>query len=143
MHCQKCGYARTPSDTAPDHACPQCGAVYAKVVSASLRGSTETAVSPAPAVATTPPRKTLLSKCDACEGVVARDAEICPHCGRPFVVPERLVTVTDVQMRFWSMVVFMVKWAIASIPAAVLLIFIGVATFGLLSGIFTGLSSAR
>lgn len=27
------------------------------------------------------------------------------------------VMVTDVRMSFWSMVVFMVKWAIASIPA--------------------------
>jgi hypothetical protein len=31
------------------------------------------------------------------------------------------VTVVDVEMRFWSTVVFMVKWAIASIPALVIL----------------------
>lgn len=29
--CQKCGYERVASDTAPDYECPQCGAVYAKV----------------------------------------------------------------------------------------------------------------
>ena len=38
------------------------------------------------------------------------------------------VSVVDVNMRFWSMVVFMVKWTLASIPAflilAVLFIFV-------------------
>lgn len=28
--CPKCGYARTPADTAPDYECPRCGVVYAK-----------------------------------------------------------------------------------------------------------------
>ncbi len=31
------------------------------------------------------------------------------------------VVVTDIQMPFWSMVIFMVKWAIAAIPAAIIL----------------------
>lgn len=31
------------------------------------------------------------------------------------------VTVTDVDMPFWSMVRFMLKWAIAAIPAVVIL----------------------
>jgi hypothetical protein len=38
--------------------------------------------------------------------------------------PARVVVV-DVEMRFWSMVAFMVKWAIASIPALVILILLG------------------
>ena len=29
--CKKCGYERTPADSAPDYECPKCGAVYAKV----------------------------------------------------------------------------------------------------------------
>lgn len=36
------------------------------------------------------------------------------------------VTVTDIKMPFWSMVTFMIKWAIATIPAMILLFFIGV-----------------
>ena len=32
------------------------------------------------------------------------------------------ITVTDIKMSFWSMVVFMVKWTLASIPAVVILI---------------------
>jgi hypothetical protein len=31
------------------------------------------------------------------------------------------VVVTDIQMSFGSMVVFMVKWAVATIPAAIIL----------------------
>jgi hypothetical protein len=31
---------------------------------------------------------------------------------------KQAVVVTDIHMPFWSMVTFMVKWAIASIPAS-------------------------
>ena len=34
----------------------------------------------------------------------------------------REVVVTDVKISFWSMVVLMVKWAIAAIPAVIILI---------------------
>jgi hypothetical protein len=43
------------------------------------------------------------------------------------------VTVVDIQMPFWSMVVFMVKAAIASIPAIIILTLLAM----LISGIFT------
>ena len=36
------------------------------------------------------------------------------------VVTEKVV-VTDIKMKFWSMVWFMIKWLIATIPAAILL----------------------
>ena len=35
------------------------------------------------------------------------------------------VIVVDVKMPFWSMVSFMVKWAIASIPALIILFMLG------------------
>jgi hypothetical protein len=50
------------------------------------------------------------------------------------------VTIVDVRMPFWSMVVFLVKLAIAGIPAAIILfIFWGVlvAVFGSLLGLMT------
>jgi hypothetical protein len=34
---------------------------------------------------------------------------------------QRQVVVTDIRMPFWSMVTFMVKWVIASIPALLIL----------------------
>ena len=43
------------------------------------------------------------------------------------------IVVTNIQMPFSSMVIFMVKWAIASIPAAIVLIFIGMVCMGALS----------
>ena len=48
------------------------------------------------------------------------------------------VSVIDVQMPFWSMVVFMVKVAIASIPAFIILSIIGTLVFSVLAGISPG-----
>ena len=45
---------------------------------------------------------------------------------------DRNVVVTDVRMPFVSMVIFMVKWAVASIPAFIILAILGV----ILAGIF-------
>jgi uncharacterized membrane protein YdjX (TVP38/TMEM64 family) len=38
---------------------------------------------------------------------------------------EQRVVVTDIQMPFMSMVVFMVKWVIAAIPAMIILAIVG------------------
>ena len=48
------------------------------------------------------------------------------------------VSVIDIQMPFWSMVMFMVKVAIASIPAFIILSVIGGMVAGLLSGAADG-----
>ncbi|MHC1726404.1 MAG: hypothetical protein AB9866_10405 [Syntrophobacteraceae bacterium] len=45
------------------------------------------------------------------------------------------VVVVDVKMPFWSMVVFMVKWAVASIPALIILTVIFSVVIGLLGGL--------
>ena len=44
------------------------------------------------------------------------------------------VVVTDIKMPFMSMVVFMIKWAIASIPAIIILMIIFFVFAGLLGG---------
>lgn len=51
------------------------------------------------------------------------------------------VIIKDIQMPFWSMVTFMVKWAFAAIPAIVIIGFI----IAVLMGVFGGLAgvSAR
>jgi len=46
------------------------------------------------------------------------------------------VVVTDIRMSFSSMVVFMVKWAVATIPAIIILTAVGSITLGLLKAIF-------
>lgn len=48
---------------------------------------------------------------------------------------ENNVTVVDVKMPFMSMVVFMVKWAIAAIPAIIILSLLGVMLAGVLGGL--------
>lgn len=47
---------------------------------------------------------------------------------------ERRVVVVDIKMPFTSMVTFMVKWAIAAIPAFIILSVIGTVVMALLSG---------
>ncbi len=44
------------------------------------------------------------------------------------------VRVTDIRMPFGSMVVFMVKWAVASIPALIILLVLTAALWGFLAG---------
>ena len=48
---------------------------------------------------------------------------------------DRKVIVTDIQMPFGSMVVFMVKWVIASIPALIILAALGFAVMSLLGSL--------
>jgi len=45
------------------------------------------------------------------------------------------VVVTDIRMSFWSMVVFMIKWAIAAIPALIIVAVFGGIAAALLSGL--------
>jgi len=47
------------------------------------------------------------------------------------------VVITDIKMPFLSMVLFMVKWAIASIPALLILWLMGAITFGLIGHFFS------
>jgi len=52
---------------------------------------------------------------------------------------EQHVVVVDIRMRFTSMVIFLVKLAIASIPAAIILFLIGAALAAVFGGFFSGL----
>ena len=45
-------------------------------------------------------------------------------------------TITDIKMPFMSMVVFMIKWTIASIPAMIILFVLFMIFGGVISGIF-------
>jgi hypothetical protein len=49
---------------------------------------------------------------------------------------EQKVVVTDIRMPFWSMVVFMVKWVFASIPAMVIFSLVAGAIMLVLSFLF-------
>lgn len=67
-----------------------------------------------------------ISKCPECDGMVSDKAAFCPHCGRPGDESWPLsVSVMDVKIKFDSLVNLMVKFAIAVIPAAIILALIG------------------
>ena len=55
-------------------------------------------------------------------------------------IKEQEVKVADIRMPFGSMVVFMVKWAIASIPAFIILVVLGTLMWAGLVGFFTSLN---
>ena len=53
---------------------------------------------------------------------------------------EQKVVVVDVNMKFGTMVIFLVKLAIAFIPAAIILFFVGVFVVALFGGLVSGLT---
>ena len=56
---------------------------------------------------------------------------------------KQAVVVTDIRMPFFSMVIFMVKWAIAAIPALCILIVFGILTWGMLGGLLLSLTIGK
>jgi len=48
------------------------------------------------------------------------------------------VVVTDIRIPFGSMVILMVKWAVATMPAMIILILIGSITFGIFNALMGG-----
>lgn len=47
--------------------------------------------------------------------------------------PEVAAVITDIRIPFWSMVILLVKWALAAIPALLILGFAGALTVALLN----------
>lgn len=66
--------------------------------------------------------------CPKCSAENSDKALACQRCETPLgaVAQPSRVTVVDVDMPFGSMVSFMVKWAIATIPAFLILFVLGV-----------------
>ncbi len=95
--------------------------------------------------------------CRSCGKQVSVETESCPNCGTPYpaegektarkltmqavgsAAKGEPVHITDIDIPFWSMVVFMVKWAIASIPALLILFLFGALVAGALGGLVAGL----
>ena len=61
------------------------------------------------------------------------------HAGASPTAQTVNVVVRDIQMSFGSMVVFIIKWVLASIPAMIILLIIFALLGGLFGGIFAGL----
>jgi hypothetical protein len=50
-----------------------------------------------------------------------------------------LVTIRDIDVPFWRIVLILIKWSIAAIPAAIIVGLIYAALFALLGGLFVGM----
>jgi hypothetical protein len=65
----------------------------------------------------------MLIECYECKGKVSDSAASCPHCGALSKEGEKSlqVVVTDMDMNFGSIFWFMIKAAVAAVPAVVIL----------------------
>ncbi|MDG9928258.1 MULTISPECIES: hypothetical protein [unclassified Pseudomonas] len=138
MLCPACNHEAPQSDFGEPLRCPSCGAYYAKALAAKQRRDVETAEKVQTAAETAreinraPPPKAKGFR------VAADHVEVATR-GLDGVQP---VVVVDIQMRFWSMMVFMIKWMLAAIPA--LIVFIAIisvlsAVFGTFFSVLFGL----
>lgn len=102
MRCPKCKYEPTMAEQASNKdQCPSCGIFYAKYM-AHLKAK---------------------SNADSQSGKTEASA-VSPSLSKKAVQAisgSQPVVVVDIQMKFWSMVVFMVKWAFAAIPALIII----------------------
>jgi len=62
-------------------------------------------------------------------------AEFCIECGAGLEKIKQEVIVTDIRMSLDSMFFFMIKWAIASIPAFIILFLLGALLVVMLGGL--------
>ncbi len=82
-----------------------------------------------------------LVKCPICSGNVSSIAHACPHCGEPNSngqAQSLRVVVRDIDLPFLSMVSLMVRWAIAAIPALIILAILFSIAGVILGGVFSG-----
>jgi len=65
----------------------------------------------------------VLIECYECKAKISDTAAACPHCGAlpPDAVHTLPVFVSDLNMKFGTMFWFMIKAAVAAVPAAVVL----------------------
>lgn len=124
MRCPKCKYEPTMAEqTNNKDQCPSCGIFYAKYMAhLKAKSSADNQVEKAETstISTSPSKKAVQTL----------------NGSQPVVV-------VDIQMKFWSMVVFMVKWAFAAIPALIIIALIITALTMFLTGFISGLGKSQ
>lgn len=76
------------------------------------------------------------SVCDHCEHPVSPRAAMCPQCGHPFGAGLR-VSLRGLDLPFFDLMGFLVKAALAAIPAAVIVSIVIASFWAILSGLLT------
>lgn len=138
--CPKCGYERGVGEQAPAGQCPSCGIIYAKYDPAVEKRRQDLAQ--------------LAEKRRARGDFDDISDEVAPPHGRGEAQvkvaanpehntnrdwPSQInVKVVDIEMSFWSMVKFMVKWAFASIPAVIIIVLLVISASAFVTGLMVG-----
>lgn len=105
MQCPKCNHIPLAGNQPDPNRCPACGIEYAAAIRERTQQSqrTKQAVQQQPSLVAAPNVQKAMMEYRGAQPVV----------------------VLDVNMSFGSMVVFMIKWALAAIPAMLILMLIG------------------
>ena len=112
MQCPECNHIPLAGTQPDPDRCPECGIFYQKAL--KMRHATGGFTQSKPAAEASPGK--------AVEAAVSPKVKAAMFEYRG----AQPVVVIDVNMSFSSMVVFMIKWALASIPALLLLMGIGI-----------------
>lgn len=142
MKCPNCDFIDKDKAFGDPAVCPQCGAIYEKAL--RLKANRESQE---------PIEKQRQESQGASEGVSLKSrlasAAASVSDGRERRAEastqsqqnreSRSVIVTDIDMPFWSMVFFMVKWVIASIPAIIILVLLAVGIPAFLRALLGGI----
>lgn len=123
MQCPECNHIPLAGNQPDLSACPKCGVNYAEAIKAksvqAQHAKAQQAASQQAANAVAPNVRKIMGQYRGAQPVV----------------------VLDVNMSFGSMVVFMIKWALAAIPALIILAVIAFFLIALFGGALSGIPS--
>lgn len=144
MQCPACNHEASPESFGNPAKCPACGVYYDKAL--ALKRRRESMDNASEEIERPVAQGKLKSawqgaKVSVEEGRRRRAEQEASVALRRSPQHANGVVVTDIKMSFWSMVVFMVKWAIAAIPAMLILFVLGSIAWGVLLGISGSYSS--
>jgi hypothetical protein len=127
MQCPNCDHGAEDSEFGSPAKCPSCGVYYEKAlahrrrVEASANQAADKDASDQPSVSDKLMRGLIGAKLAVEAGRMGRNKREREVADRLDPKSAQAVVVVDLRMNFWSMVWFMVKWAIAAIPALLIL----------------------
>jgi hypothetical protein len=148
MQCPACNHEADEAEYGEPARCPACGVFYEKALALKNRRLAAEAAAAEAAKPQTKPASKLAKGWNGAmvsveEGRRQREAEQQRNLASRAASEAKPVVVIDIRMSFWSMVWFMVKWAIASIPALIILAVIGSVVFGIFIGLSGPYSPSR
>lgn len=125
MQCPECNHIPLAGNQPDPSRCPECGIFYQKAV--EMRRVREQQAQQQLAADVAAKKQAFNAISPAVRGAMAEYKGAQP------------VVVLDVNMSFGSMVVFMIKWSLAAIPALLILMMIGFFAVALFGGILGGM----